>query len=43
MLILKMEEDTQHFWFIVLYILRQVKTQLKCKKKKFVQWLEKVL
>ena len=44
-LILKMEENKQHFWCIMLLhfiISRKVKMQLKCKKR-FVQCMEQVL
>ena len=34
-LILKMEESMQHFGILSFIISRKVKTQLKCKKKKF--------
>ena len=42
-LILKMEEYTQHFGILCFSILRKVKMQLKCKRKRFVQCMEKVL
>ena len=41
-LILKMEENTQHFQHITYYF-RKVKTQLKCKRKRSVQCMQKVL
>ena len=41
-LIMKMEEDTQHFQLLCITISRKVKMQLKCKKR-FVQCMERVL
>ena len=41
-LILKMEENTQHFWHIMLYYFKKCKTETKMPKK-FVQCMEKVL
>ena len=41
-LILKMEENVQHFWLIMLYYFKKDKTQLKCKKR-FVQCMKNVL
>ena len=41
-LILKMEENNQHFRYIMLYYFKKGKTQLKCKKR-FVHCVETVL
>ena len=42
-LILKMEEDTQHFWCSVLYHLKKGKNATKTQKMRLVQSMEKVL
>ncbi|MCG5651127.1 hypothetical protein L0P53_14440, partial [Holdemanella sp. DFI.5.21] len=39
-LILKMEENKQHFWYIMLYYFKKGKNKLKSKKKKIVQCIE---
>ena len=41
-LILRMEENTQYFQYIMLYYFKKVKMQLKCQKR-FVQCVQKVL
>ena len=43
-LILKMEEDIQHFWHIMLYYFKKGKSAIKMqKKKRILQYMEKVL
>ena len=42
-LILKMEEDTQHFWHIILCYFKKGKNTTEMQKKKFVQYMGKVL
>ena len=42
-LILKMEEDTQHFQYIMLYYFKKGKDTTETQIKRFVQCTEKVL
>ena len=42
-LILKMEENMQHFWYIMLYYFKKDKNATGIGKKRFVQCMEKVL